>query len=122
MQFKDDFYTIEASTHEEDTIIYSIEINKNHAIFEGHFPGNPVTPGVAQMEIIKELVQIYLDKEVKMESMPTCKFLAVLNPEENANVDVVLKFIDIEDSESKRVSVVIKNEEISFLKMSVIYF
>lgn len=56
-----------------------------------------------------------------MESMPTCKFLAVLNPAENANVDVLLKFIDIEDSKSKRVSVVIKNEDISFLKISDIY-
>tara|TARA_B110000285_G_C14860173_1_gene484170 strand:- start:239 stop:388 length:150 start_codon:yes stop_codon:yes gene_type:complete len=49
-----------------------------------------------------------------MESMPTFKFLAVLNPEENTNVDVLLKLIDI-DSERKRVSVVIKNEDISFL-------
>ena len=50
-----------------------------------------------------------------MESMPTFKFLAVLNPEENTNVDVLLKLIDIQDSERKRVSVVIKNEDISFL-------
>ena len=39
----------------------------------------------------------------------------VLNPEENTNVDVLLKLIDIQDSERKRVSVVIKNEDISFL-------
>ena len=121
MQFKDDFYTIEASTHDEDTLVYSVVINKDHDIFNGHFPSNPVTPGVMQMEIVKELVQISLEREVKLESMPTCKFLAVLNPEENANVDVLLKFIDIEDSKSKRVSVVIKNEDISFLKMSAIY-
>ena len=121
MQFKDDFYTIEASTHDEDTLVYSIVINKDHDIFNGHFPSNPVTPGVMQMEIVKELVQISLEREVKLESMPTCKFLAVLNPEENANVDVILKFIDIEDSKSKRVSVVIKNEDILFFKMSAIY-
>ena len=121
MQFKDDFYTIEASTHDEDTLVYSIVINKDHDIFNGHFPSNPVTPGVMQMEIVKELVQISLEREVKLESMPTCKFLAVLNPEENANVDVLLKFIDIEDSKSKRVSVVIKNEDILFFKMSAIY-
>ena len=121
MQFKDDFYIIEASTHDEDTLVYSIVINKDHDIFNGHFPSNPVTPGVMQMEIVKELVQISLEREVKLESMPTCKFLAVLNPEENANVDVILKFIDIEDSKSKRVSVVIKNEDILFFKMSAIY-
>ena len=121
MLFKDDFYTIEASTKEDDATIYSIVLNKDHSIFKGHFPENPVTPGVAQMEIVKELVQISLEKEVKMESMPTCKFLAILNPEENPNIDVLLKFTEIEDSESTRVSVVIKNEETSFLKMIGVY-
>lgn len=121
MLFKDDFYTIEASIQDEESINYSITLNKDHAIFAGHFPGNPVTPGVAQMEIVKELIQISLEKKVKMESMPTCKFLAILNPEENANVDVQLKFTAIEDSESKRVSVVIKNDETSFLKMIGVY-
>ena len=60
MQFKDDFYTIEASTHDEDTLVYSIVINKDHDIFNGHFPSNPVTPGVMQMEIVKELQLLYL--------------------------------------------------------------
>lgn len=50
-----------------------------------------------------------------MESMPMCKFLVVLNPKEKTNVDALLKLIYIEDSESKRFSVFIKNEDISFL-------
>ena len=53
-----------------------------------------------------------------MESMPMCKLLVVLNPKEKTNVDALLKLIYIEDSESKRVSVFIKNEDIYFYKLA----
>ena len=45
MQFKDDFYTIEASTHDEDTLVYSIVINKDHDIFNGE-PSCVVTKSI----------------------------------------------------------------------------
>ncbi|HIP31505.1 MAG TPA: 3-hydroxyacyl-ACP dehydratase [Crocinitomicaceae bacterium] len=115
---KTDFYTLNKVTENEDSTSYTITINKNHPIFKGHFPGNPVTPGVAQMDIVKELVAKHLQKEVSMEEMPSCKFLAVLNPETNADVDVILKF---SKEDAQRVSVVIKDAEVSYLKMVAVY-
>jgi len=120
MLFKDTFYTIHSTKEENDTFIFSIELNKDHSIFKGHFPGNPVTPGVAQMEIIKELVQISQEKELSLVSMPSCKFLAILNPEKNAMIDVVLKFSSTEDEHIK-MNAIIKDEQTSYLKMSGFY-
>ena len=120
MLFKDDFYTILSSSKEDQTIDFSIELNKDHSIFEGHFPGNPVTPGVAQMEIIKELVQISEGKELTLKSMPNCKFLAILNPEKNAKVNVRLKFSETE-GDSIKMSAIIKDSETIYLKMSANY-
>ena len=120
MIFKDDFYTINASHEEENATIYSVTINKGHAIFKGHFPGNPVTPGVVQMEVVKELMQVTLGKEMNLLSMGNCKFLAVLNPEETADVDITLNITETEDGNSK-VKALIQQDETTFLKMSAVY-
>jgi len=117
---KTNFYTLNKVTKNDDSICYVITINKNHSIFKGHFPGNPVTPGVAQMDIVKELVALTVEKEVKMQSMPSCKFLVILNPNENADVTVELKFMETEDGTNK-VSAVIRDEANNFLKMIGIY-
>lgn len=120
MLFKDEFYTINGSSQEDDTTTFNVEISKSHSIFKGHFPGNPVTPGVAQMEMVKELVSESTNENAKLVSMGNCKFLAILNPEENAIVDVVLKINETEENQLK-VSAVIKNSEKAFLKMTALY-
>jgi 3-hydroxyacyl-[acyl-carrier-protein] dehydratase len=120
MLFKDDFYIIESSRVEEDANIFSIKLNKDHIIYKGHFPENPVTPGVVQMEIIKELSTESLQKTISLDSMGNCKFLAILNPNTDGEVDVVLK---ISELEGKKIKVIaqIKNNNNVFLKMNAVY-
>lgn len=113
------FYSIQAKKVENDQFIYSISIDSKHTIFDGHFPNNPVTPGVVQMEIVKELTGDAIGNTVGLSTMSNCKFLAILNPEENPNVEIQLK-ITQEDAEIK-VNAVIQNENGAFLKMSAVY-
>ena len=120
MVFKDNFYTILSSRSEGDSDIFTVRLNKEHAIFNGHFPGNPVTPGVVQMEIVKELVSELLNKQIKLEKMPNCKFLAILNPEVDSDIDVDLKLTDTEENQYRAI-VSIHNNETVFLKMSAYY-
>jgi len=121
MLFKDNFYTISSSNREDESHTFSIQLNPDHNIFEGHFPDNPVTPGVVQMEIVKELMKESTGMVLNLKKMGNCKFLAILNPKVDANVDVLLKISNGEDKEIK-VSAVIKNAETIFLKMNASYF
>ena len=120
MIFKDKLYKILKKREEQDSIIYNIRILKNHPIFEGHFPKNPVTPGVVQMEIIKELVKECSKENIELISVSNCKFLAILNPEKNELINVILKINTLEKNEIK-VTSLIKNDDNIFLKMSSIY-
>lgn len=119
--FKDDFYRIHAHKTEDELEVFSIEIKKDHSIFDGHFPGNPVTPGVVQMELIKELLGEITGAKMKMISMSNCKFLAILNPENDAQVDVQLK-ITRGEAEEWKVNATILNPANTYLKMSAVYF
>ena len=118
--FKDQFYRITNYDKKEDTEVFTIHIDKGHSIFDGHFPDNPVTPGVVQMEIIKELLGELTGAKMRMVSMSNCKFLAILNPETDADVDVQMKISQGENEEWK-VNATILNAANTYLKMSGVY-
>lgn len=61
---------------------YSVQIliNEKHEIFKGHFPGNPIMPGVCMMQIIKELTEQITTHSLFMESLSNVKFMALINP------------------------------------------
>ncbi len=90
------FYTIEKKTTDEDKVNYTfkIKVNSKHDIFNGHFPGNPVMPGVCMMQIIKEITQSISGQKLFMEKCSNVKFLALINPETNPNLTLELKITE----------------------------
>ncbi|SHM42016.1 hotdog family protein [Chryseobacterium polytrichastri] len=115
-----DFYTLQSSEKEENgRFIAHITLNKDHDIFNGHFPGNPVTPGVCMMQIVKELTEEFTGAPLFLKSASNVKFMAIINPFETP--DLVLQ-LDINESEDE---VKVKNTtlfgETIALKMSVHY-
>lgn len=57
-----------------------IEIDPNHPLFEGHFPGNPILPGVCTVQIIKELLEHSIQKSLRMTKAGNIKYLGFVNP------------------------------------------
>ena len=83
------FYTIkDIQTADKHTV--SIELNPNHEIYKGHFPGNPVVPGVCLTQMTKEVIETITGKKLRMLTGDNLKFTAVLNPEINPNVTLTL--------------------------------
>ncbi|MFN4365041.1 3-hydroxyacyl-ACP dehydratase [Chryseobacterium hispalense] len=115
-----DFYRLESSEKTENgSFIAQISLNKDHDIFKGHFPGNPVTPGVCMMQIVKELSEEFIGKKLFLKSASNVKFMAIINPFETPDLKLQL---DIAESEE---DVKVKNTtsfgETIALKMSVNY-
>lgn len=92
-----DFYKLNSLNIADNLATAKITINKDHEVFKGHFPGNPVTPGVCMMQIIKELTEQIVDKKLFMESSSNVKFMAIINPE--ITPDLVLE-LDITETDS----------------------
>ncbi|MFC5194378.1 3-hydroxyacyl-ACP dehydratase [Bizionia hallyeonensis] len=89
-----DFYKVNSLESTEGKAIANITINKEHDVFKGHFPGNPVTPGVCMMQIIKELSEEVLSKKLFMESASNVKFMAIINPFKTPDLELTLDFED----------------------------
>ena len=76
-----DFYKCRDIKQLENELSCSIVFNKEHSIFSGHFPGQPVVPGVCMMEIVKELLQGVVNKPIMLHSARNVKFLGFITPD-----------------------------------------
>lgn len=86
-----DFYHINSFSAEAEEIYAEIKLNPRHRIFAGHFPGNPVTPGVCIMQIIKELTEKAVQTALQTEKVSNLKFKALINPEVNGTLHLHIK-------------------------------
>lgn len=116
-----DFYKVNSlNATEGQKYVASITINKNHEVFKGHFPGNPVTPGVCMMQIIKELTQQVANTTLTMKSASNIKFMALINPEINPDLKLELEITQGDDDTIKVKNTTFFNDTVA-LKLSCIY-
>jgi len=74
------FFYIRMLDTADNTVRATLELNAAHAIFRGHFPGQPVVPGVCMMQMTKEIIERVLGRETRLVMAAQLKFLAVLTP------------------------------------------
>jgi len=120
MILKDTFYQINSLTFEDNVLEAMISIDPKHRIYEGHFPNNPVTPGVVQLELVKEILGTHFNKTVQLKSLATSKFLAVLNPVNTPDATFKMTVAEQEDKTWK-VSGQLSTSEGVCLKFSGVY-
>ena len=89
-----DFYTILSRDASGGAVRAKISINKGHKIFDGHFPGLPIVPGVCMMQIIREIMEVTIERPLSIAGAENMKFLAVINPEQNHEVDVSITYTE----------------------------
>jgi len=90
----DGFYKVNNLAVADNTAIANITINKDHDIFKGHFPGNPITPGVCMMQIIKEITEKIVKKKLFMQSGNNIKFMAIINPFKTPELELNIEIIE----------------------------
>jgi len=76
-----DFYTISDVNLEARSLTGKISFNASHDIFKGHFPGQPVVPGVCMIQMIKEVLEQQLEKKTDLKNAPQVKFLQLITPD-----------------------------------------
>jgi len=65
-------------------------LNSGHAIYKGHFPGQPVVPGVCQIRIVHEIAQKATGLRLRLVESDTIKFLHPIDPRVNPSLDADL--------------------------------
>lgn len=119
MLLKDKLYRLKHFQQKDNQLIAEIYLNAGDLIFEGHFPGNPVTPGVVQLEMIKELLSLHYQRSIQLKSISNCKYLAILNPVNTPEITITLSVN--ETGEELKVTAVFSSAETTYTKVSGLY-
>ena len=59
-------------------------------LFSGHFPGNPILPGIFQIEMVKYVLEKSYDKYLRIKSVKKTKFSALIHPEKKVCLDITI--------------------------------
>jgi 3-hydroxyacyl-[acyl-carrier-protein] dehydratase len=109
------FYTILETQQTAQSFAAVLALNAAHPIFEGHFPGQPVVPGVCMMQTIQELLEKGLQRKLLLQKAANMKFLAMINPVVQPQVNTELQYT-LQDDGTVRATAVIKSETTVFMK------
>ncbi|MDR1557965.1 MAG: glycosyltransferase [Tannerellaceae bacterium] len=118
MNLTDDFYKITQRTNGDSGFEYILSLNKEHPIYQAHFPGNPITPGVCIIQFCKELMEHHTGEKLFLRKIVNVKFLSVINPQENAVVRVAFSKLSAVDK-GYTCSVLVYSENLRFAKLSL---
>lgn len=120
MLLKDFYKVISLEKNDSQKHLAIISVNEKHEVFKGHFPGNPIMPGVCMMQIIKELTEQITDSSLLMQSLTNVKFMALINPEVTPKLRLELDITTTDEGLIKVRNTTYFNETVA-LKLSSVY-
>lgn len=89
---RNDLYTTGSVTKTNSNHLVPVTLNPAHPIFSGHFPGQPVLPGVCMLEMVKEILEDLLQQKLRISKGPLIKFLQMIIPEKHPVFTVELHY------------------------------
>lgn len=88
---QNELFTFTGLQAEGDMIKATVHLDAAHPIFKGHFPDQPVLPGVCMMQMVKEAIEAYLGKPTRLLKAGELKFLAIIDPGQTPLVQMEVK-------------------------------
>lgn len=74
--------------HQQINAVFSFK--KELDLFNGHFPDNPMLPGIFQIEMVKYAIEKALDTRLHIKSVKKTKFSNPIHPGETVSLDIIL--------------------------------
>jgi 3-hydroxyacyl-[acyl-carrier-protein] dehydratase len=106
---------LEANKLEADIVL-----NPGHKIYKGHFPGQPILPGVLQLQLVQEILSEALHKKLRLKSSLNIKFLSMIDPGREGILSAVIEIIS-ESEEGYKVSARLHSGNTVFLRFKGVY-
>jgi 3-hydroxyacyl-[acyl-carrier-protein] dehydratase len=87
-----EIFGIDELEHSDGTISVKLSINKNSAIFEGHFPVQPVVPGACMLQLVKDVLETALVASLILKKAGSLKFISMIDPVVNTSAYLEISY------------------------------
>ena len=115
MLLQDFFRIIDIDITDNEAFI-KLELNSEHPIFQGHFPGYPITPGVCVTQMAVDLFSHIFQQEYKIHQAKSIKFINIIKPNETSICDYKLSWEKL-DSQEYRLKTLVTHGDTIYAKM-----
>ena len=96
--------------------VYRVQIVPDCNVYNGHFPADPVCPGVCNMETIKECASMMLGRQLRYESIRQCRLTALATPVVCPEVNVTVSLTESGDAYQIHGQIADENQTYMMLK------
>jgi 3-hydroxyacyl-[acyl-carrier-protein] dehydratase len=121
MILQDNLYTILSQQEEEGHPAFCVRIHPEWPIYKAHFPGHPITPGVCIVQMVQELLQHLLHRELCLCQAKNVKYLSIISPEEVTDLTVTFSKMETQPDGSLKVQAQVANGETLYTKLSATF-
>lgn len=121
MILQNNLFTIVSQQQEEGLDIFHVRLNPEWPIYKAHFPGHPITPGVCIVQMVQELLQVLLHRELRLCQAKNVKYVSIVSPDEVLDLTVTFSKIEEQPGGNLRVHAQVANGETLFTKLSVTF-
>lgn len=81
-------YSIDTIKQKANGYDIQVTVFAGHRVFDGHFPNQPVVPGVCTLTLIKKALSEACGRPMRFQTIKECKFLSALIPTENLQLEL----------------------------------
>ena len=81
---------IEVIQQEKDEIIAQVTTDGRSPWFSGHFPDNPILPGIAQLKMVADIIGASRKEDLRMAGLSRVKFRKIVRPGELLDIHATI--------------------------------
>ena len=127
MKLKNNLYKIISKEEVNSIFNYTVELNPSCVIYQAHFPGEPITPGVCIVQIGKEVIEDLLLEQssasprLEIIKAKNIKFLSVISPNETPILTYQVRKLGFsDDNMTIETQIVVNSDDKSMAKISLV--
>lgn len=83
---------------EEGKVSCTVAVNGDDSVFEGHFPNQPILPGVIVLESVKRVTQYAVERPLILDKLNFVKFMKPVIPDTGDAIGVEVEFVLVENT------------------------
>ena len=86
----ENYYKVNDIIAGTEKTLFIIFLKPDCKVYEGHFPGIPISPGACNIQMIKECAELIVGKHLFMHNLQHCRLTTLITPLVYPQVEVTI--------------------------------